>query len=145
MTYYWDTRREIRELRARVEQAFRAAQQQERVCRPAGMLAPVVDLMSDERGLVVLVDLPGVARDDVEVQVERGALVISGTKQMDEGDENPVVLRRERAYGTFSRTIPLPDEADLSQVTAKLRHGELEVRIPRLAEAGVRKVEVVVE
>ncbi|MEN6549694.1 MAG: Hsp20/alpha crystallin family protein [Armatimonadia bacterium] len=145
MTYYWDTRREIRELRARVEQAFRAAQQQERVCRPAGTLAPVVDLMSDERGLVVLVDLPGVAKDDVEVQVERGALVISGTKQMEEGDESPVVLRRERTYGTFSRTIPLPDEADLSQVSAKLRQGELEVRIPRLAEAAPRKVEVVVE
>lgn len=140
MNYYWDTRREIRELRAKVEQAFRMAQQQERVCRPAGTLAPPADLIADEQGLTILVDLPGVRKDEVDVQVERGALVISGTKTMEEGEE--AVLRRERVYGSFSRTIPLPDEADLEQVTAKLRQGELEVRVGRKAEAGKRKVEV---
>lgn len=144
MRQYWEPRREIRELRARVEQAFRLAHQHERTCRPAGTLAPPVDFAADDEGFVVTVDLPGVKREEVQVLAERGALLISGEKKLPETGEG-AVLRRERTYGTFCRSIALPDEADLSQVAAKLRQGQLEVRIPRQAPAAPRKVDIIVD
>ena len=55
------------------------------------------------------------------------------------------VLRRERQYGVFSRMIPLPDEADLSQVTAKLKDGELHIQVGRQAQAGPRRIEVMAD
>jgi HSP20 family protein len=143
MDYYWDPRREIREMRARVEQAFRCAQQQERVCRTAGQVVPLADFASGSAGFELSLDLPGVRREDLEIQIERGALVISGTKTLPE--TAGTVLRRERTYGTFKRALPLPDEADVSQVKASLTQGELKVTIGRKVEAGPRRVEISVE
>ena len=140
MDYYWDPRREIRELKARVEQAFRCAQYQERVCRPAGQVVPPVDFTSAPEGFTVTFDLPGARREDIEINVERGALVVSGSKALAEGEGS--VLRRERSYGAFKRVLPLPDEADVSQVTARLKHGELEIRVGRRGEEAARRVEI---
>ncbi len=141
MDTYWDARREMRELRARMDQAFRLARQQ---ARAASVLAPPLDLTVDAEGFAAVVDLPGVARDSLTVQVERGAVTITGDKPAPETPEGRV-LRRERAYGAFRRTIALPEEADLAQVTAKLKDGELRVRVGRKVEAGPRRVEVVTD
>lgn len=143
--HYWDPRREIRELRARVEQAFRTAHCQERTCRPAGLLAPAVDMLAGPEGYRILLDLPGTGREDLNIHVERGALTISGKKPMLQQPEGGTVVRRERTYGAFSRTVPLPDEADLNQVTARLRHGELEIVIGRRTESAPRRVEITEE
>lgn len=142
MTYYWDPRHEIRELRARVEHAFRCAQQQERTCRPSGSVALPTDLSADADAFYVCLDLPGVTRQQVNVQVERGALIISGEKLVPEPPEGARVVRRRRSYGAFSRIIPLPQEADLGRVSACLRQGQLEVTIPRQAEAPPHRVEI---
>lgn len=127
-------------MKARVEQAFRCAQHQERVCRPAGQVLPPVDFTATADGFTVTLDLPGVRREDLDIQVERGALVISGNKALGNGEGS--VLRRERTYGTFKRALPLPDEADVSQVTASLKHGELRVKVGRRVAEAARRVEI---
>lgn len=142
MPHHWDPRREIRELKARVEQAFRQAQHQERVCRPGAQIAPPTDYAVGAEGFSISLDLPGVRREDLDIQVERGALLISGTKPPAEQPEGAAVLRRERTYGAFRRAVPLPDEADVANVTATLKHGELRVTVGRQAEAGPRRVEI---
>ena len=143
MHTFWDGRREIRELRARMDQAFRLARQQQ-PCR-AAQFAPPVDFAVEPDGFALTFDLPGVARESFEVKVEHGALVVSGEKPAPEEEEGVRTLRRERSYGAFNRTIPLPDEADLSQVTAKLKDGELQIKVGRRAEGTARRIEVVVE
>ena len=144
MRYDWNPRREIRELQAQVEEAFRVAQQRERFARPVGAITPPLDFTATREAFYVVMDLPGVTKEEVRVQVERGALVVSG-KKYEPGMTEGRLVRRERQYGGFARTIPLPEEADLGDVVAKLRRGELEVRIGRKAEAGPRRVEVAVE
>jgi len=141
MDTFWDARREIRELRARMDQAFRLARQQ---TRGAVALAPPLDFAAAADGFRVTLDLPGVSRDSLEVTVEQGALVVTGEKSEPEVGEGRV-LRRERGYGPFARTIPLPEEADLSHVTAKLKDGELQVTVGRKMEAAARRIEVVTE
>jgi HSP20 family protein len=137
----WDPRRERRELLAEVNRAFRVARQQE-----AAATAEVVRLPADFVAYTdryeVLVDLPGVKREDLDVQVERGALTLRGKKAAASSAEERV-LRRERQYGQFARLLPLPDDADLGQVAATLTHGELRLTIARRVEAGPRRIEVV--
>jgi len=89
---------------------------------------------------VVTMDLPGVATSEVEVQVERGTLAIRGRKTP--AEVSGEVIRRERAYGTFARLAALPEDADLAEVTATLKAGELVVRIGRRVAAGPRRIEV---
>jgi len=142
MNTFWDGRRELRELRARVDRAFRLAAQRQH-CRPA-TLAPPTDFVAAADGFHIAVDLPGVSRESISVQADHGVLVVTGDKAAVEA-EGARVLRRERSYGPFCRTIPLPDEADLSQVTAKLKDGELHLTVGRRAETAPIRIEVVVE
>ena len=142
MDTFWNGRRELRDLRARVDQAFRLAAQRQH-CRPA-TLAPPTDFVAAAGGFHIALDLPGVSRESLQVQVEHGALVVTGDKAAPE-TEGTRVLRRERSYGPFARTIALPDEADLSQVTAKLKDGELHIIGGRRVEAAARRIEVGVE
>ncbi|MCE5239560.1 Hsp20/alpha crystallin family protein [bacterium] len=140
MDTFWDGRREIRELRARMDQAFRLATQRQPSRQAA--LAPPLDFAADAEGFHVALDLPGVTRESLNVQAEHGALVVTGDKRAPEAGERRV-LRQERAYGPFARTMPLPEEADLSQVTASLKDGELHITVGRKAEAAARRIEVV--
>jgi HSP20 family protein len=137
----WDPQRERRELLAEVNRVFRAARQRAEAVGPQQVTPPPLDFVTTESAYLVAVDLPGVAREAIEVQVERGALSIRGRKPPSGGSDQ--VLRRERQYGAFARLIPLPDDADLGDVTATLEAGELVVRIGRRAETGPRRVEVV--
>jgi HSP20 family protein len=139
MRYEWDQRRERRELLAEINRAFRAARQRE--AAPAEeALHPALDFVADGEAYQVLVDLPGVTRELIEVLVERGALTIRGKKPVANADGR--VVRRERQYGQFARLVSLPEDADLADVTATLRQGELVVRVGRKVAAGARRVEV---
>ena len=144
MRYYRDPQREIRQMHAQVEQAFRSAQERERVAQPVVRARPPLDFSATAEAFYVILDLPGVAREDVDVHVEPGSLVIRGSKRRDESEGGRLV-RQERLYGQFTRTVPLPSEADIGDVSATLRRGELEVRIGRKPEAGPRRVEVTAE
>lgn len=138
----WDPQRQRRELFAEVSRAFRAARQREDVGSAQPAIHPPLDFVTTDTAYLVLVDLPGVRRENVEVLIERGALTIRGKKPAAAGNN---LLRREREYGSFARLVPLPDDADLTDVGATLKAGELVMRIGRRPGAQARRVEVVEE
>lgn len=137
----WDPRRERRELLAEMNRVFRAARKREAAPASGPVVRLPADFVTTAEGYLLCVDLPGVPREALELSVERGALTLRG-KKLPPNAESDRVLRRERQYGGFSRLLPLPDDADLSSVTATLEHGELRVTIGRRVAAGPRKIEV---
>lgn len=86
-----------------------------------------------ERGdeLVVRADLPGLSKEDVNVEVENEVLTISGERRQDYEDTSEGYYRSERRYGAFSRSIPLPEDVEADQVKANFRDGVLEVTMPK--------------
>ncbi|NPV46570.1 MAG: Hsp20/alpha crystallin family protein [Armatimonadetes bacterium] len=142
MQSIWDPQRQRRELFAEVNRAFRAARQREELGSVQPNVHPPLDFVTTDAAYLVLVDLPGVTRENIDVLVERGALTIRGKKIAAAGNH---LLRREREYGPFARLVPLPDDADLADVRATLKAGELVVRIGRRPGAQPRRVEVVEE
>ena len=87
--------------------------------------------MFDEGGtLVVKADLPGIGKDDLNIRVVEGNLLISGERRHEEKVDRKEYHRYERTIGTFSRTIPLPEGIDSGAITATLKDGVLELRIP---------------
>jgi HSP20 family protein len=93
---------------------------------------PSVNVFSEDDGVVVVAELPGVAKGDVDVQVRRDQVRISGTKTIDYGSDVSL-HRRERRAGAFDRTFTLPFQIDAGAVEAHHRQGLLAVRLPRAA------------
>ena len=106
--------------------------------------APDVEVCEEQNRLRVLVDLPGVSKDNVKVDVHEGALTIQGARQEErsEGGEQEGYRRSERRYGSFYRTIPLPDGADAEQAQAHMKDGVLEVTLPMTPRKQARRLDI---
>ena len=109
--------------------------------RPGGRLAawmPSMDVLTKDGELILKVDLPGMKKDEVQVFIEDGDLVLKGERKHSTEVKQEDYYRCEREYGEFYRRLALPFEADPSLIAAKFSDGVLEVKIPMPVE---RKVE----
>ena len=106
--------------------------------------SPGIDVFEKDHRLVTKVDLPGMKKEDVKVEVIDGQLAISGERKTEVEDKKENVYRCEREYGSFYRAVPLPEGSRLEDVKATFADGVLEVSVPLPAkpEAKVRKVEI---
>lgn len=102
---------------------------------------PLVNVFSDDDGLVVQAEVPGVQPDQLDVQVDPGRLTISGERNLDGGPEGSF-HRRERRGGRFSRVIQLPRDLDPEHADAQYRNGLLTVRIAKHAASKPRQIQV---
>lgn len=110
----------------------------------AAAWAPRVDVFERDGRLVTKVDLPGVKKEDVSVQVTDGHLALSGERKHETEETKDNVYRAEREYGSFYRAVPLPQGVKLEDVNATFADGVLEVSVPlpNKPEAKVRKVDI---
>ena len=91
--------------------------------------APALDVLHEDGDVVVRAELPGVRLEDVDITLHRGVLTISGQRQAEEQREGAGYFVRERRYGTFRRSMTLPEGVDESSINARFQDGVLEVRI----------------
>ena len=107
------------------------------------MRAPETDVVETEREIMVHVEMPGLKRDNIEVDVENNVLTIRGEKREErtEGQEGRFHLA-ERRYGTFARSFVLPRDVDSDNIEASFEDGVLSVRIPKSERARRRKIDV---
>jgi HSP20 family protein len=103
---------------------------------------PTVDVWETENEVVYAFDLPGVSEDEISVELEDGALTVGATREREQKVDEGRYHRYERRFGTFSRTIGLPQGATDADVTAHYEHGVLEVRVAKPEQPKPRKIEV---
>jgi HSP20 family protein len=101
----------------------------------APIWAPKVDVVTKDGKLVTRVDLPGMKKEDVFVEVQDGYLMLSGERTKETKEEKDDVYREEREYGSFCRTVPLPKGVKADDVKATFNNGVLEVSVPLPAAA----------
>ncbi|MBB5020698.1 Hsp20/alpha crystallin family protein [Desulfurispira natronophila] len=94
---------------------------------------PAVNTREDESSYTIEVDLPGVDKDAVNIDISGNTLNISGERQEESSSEDKGYLRKESYFGKFHRSFTLPPEADLEQVQATCKEGVLEITIPKRA------------
>ncbi len=106
--------------------------------------SPVTDVREDEDGLNVVVELPGMSSEDVNVSVENGILSISGEKKQatEEGDAESEYHLVERRYGSFERTFRLPRSVDSDKVKARFENGLLTIDLPKAEKAKKKQIEI---
>ena len=105
---------------------------------------PRIDVVDDGDALRITAELPGIARQDVEILVEDDALVLRGEKKLESKSEEQGCYRLERAFGSFQRVIPLPDGVDADRAEARFENAVLTVRLPKIAakKSDVRRLEI---
>jgi HSP20 family protein len=106
---------------------------------------PLVDIFEDEEGIVMQVDLPGVKKEDVSVEVKNNLLIIQGQRQTDMGVSDDRYYRRERICGTFQRSFSLRTAIAPDSIKAAFKNGVLTIRIPKPEEDKPRKISVSVD
>jgi HSP20 family protein len=102
---------------------------------------PLINVFHDGEDFVLVAELPGVNKENLDVQVRGDTLRIQGKKTISY-DSDASVHRRERAAGEFDRTLTLPAEVDAAKVTAEYRDGVLTLRLPRAESAKPRNVTI---
>jgi HSP20 family protein len=105
---------------------------------------PSIEVFEKDKRLVTRVDLPGMKKEDVKVEVTDGNLTISGERKKEFEEKKENVYRCEREYGSFYRSVPLPEGIKLDDVKATFVNGVLEVSVPMPIEVkpAVKKVEI---
>jgi HSP20 family protein len=103
---------------------------------------PAMDLLETKDHLVLRADLPGLNEDDVSIEVKDGVLTVSGERRAEQTDEQEGYYRFERAFGSFSRSLTLPEGIDPDNINAQFDRGVLEVRIPKPEERKAHRVEI---
>jgi HSP20 family protein len=91
---------------------------------------PAIDVFTKDNRLFTRVDLPGLKKEDVKVELTDGQLVISGERKTEVEDKKDDFYRCERSYGSFYRAVPLPEGIKLEDVKATFVDGVLEVSVP---------------
>ena len=103
---------------------------------------PPMDLVEVEDHFVLKADLPGLAESDVKLEVQDGALTISGERKAEHEQREKGWHRIERSFGSFSRSLTLPDGVDADRIEASFTDGVLEVRIPKPEERTPRRISI---
>lgn len=111
-----------------------------------GNLTPRVDVHEDEKAFYVKAEIPGMEEKDLNVSIHNNVLTISGEKKderiMDDKDRNYYYC--ERSFGSFSRSIELPESIKRDSVKASYKNGVLEIELPKDEAAQPRKIEIAV-
>ncbi len=136
MLSVWDPFADLNRIQRELEKNFFGARN-----RPADF-APPVDVHEDENNLVLRAELPGVKREDIEIQVDGNVVTLKGERKLEKEQEGRRYHRIERSYGTFVRQFQVPTGVDTSSIDASLTDGVLTVRLPKKAEQKARKIEV---
>jgi HSP20 family protein len=133
----WRPFSDFAELRHRLDQAFRDLSD--------GVQhgwVPSVDLVRRDDALVLRADIPGIKPEDVKIEVEDNVLTVSGEHREESEEKKEDYVRRERRFGSFSRSMVLPKGVTAEDIEATTEDGVLEVTIPAPKEAEKQKVEV---
>jgi HSP20 family protein len=126
----WDPLRDLLAIQHRLERVSAG---------PQGW-APAVDLCETAEAFIVTAELPGVAREQVRIEVQDGRLTLQGRRDARVPCEQ--YHQVERGHGEFSRSFALPPAVDAQNISADLRHGVLTIIVPKSPERGPRKVDV---
>jgi len=103
---------------------------------------PAVDVWETENELVYAFDLPGIPEDKISVELEENALTVSAERERTEEVSNDRFYRFERRFGSFSRTIGLPQGVHDDAIRADYKDGVLEVHVAKPEEPKPRRIQV---
>jgi HSP20 family protein len=103
---------------------------------------PAMNVWSNEEGLLVTAEVPGIDPKEIQVNVVNDTLTLSGERLPEKTEENTCCHRQERGYGKFTRSLQLPYSVNTNKVEASFKNGVLQIRLPRKEEDKPKKIQI---
>ncbi|MBT7955983.1 MAG: Hsp20/alpha crystallin family protein [Rhodospirillaceae bacterium] len=100
----------------------------------SNFFSPTSEAASDDNAYTIVVELPGVGEDEIDVSVDENCLMISGEKTMERVEKEKTYYFSERSYGRFQRSFRLPADADQDKIYASYKDGVLTIKVAKLEE-----------
>ncbi|HLC21294.1 MAG TPA: Hsp20/alpha crystallin family protein [Candidatus Methylomirabilis sp.] len=145
----WDPFRDVTTLQDRMNRLFDQALSRTRADEEEGLTAstwaPAVDIFETADSIVMKAELPGVSRDNIDIQVRDNTLTLKGERKFEREVKDENYLRIERSYGAFHRAFGLATVIQQDQIKAVFKDGVLEVTMPKAEEAKPKQVKVEVK
>ena len=138
----WEPYRDVIALQNRLNRIFADTHTTTQEADGFGAWLPPVDIVEEGDRLVFRAELPGVAREDIDVKVENGTLTLRGEKRQEKETGGESAYRIERLYGAFHRSFTLPTSVDTEKIQARYKDGVLELVLPKAAEARPRRIAI---
>ena len=138
----WDPWRDLLSMHDRVNRMLADAPARWGSDEDFGAWAPPVDIFEKGDSLVIRAEMPGVDRNDIDVRIENGVLMLKGERKHEEDVQERNAYRMERSYGSFTRSFGLPTTVDASKISAHLKDGVLELMLPKAEEAKPKRVTI---
>lgn len=139
--YSWDPFDEIKRMQNYMENMFRTFPAPESRFGTEAF-SPLTDVMEEDDKVVVTTDLPGVDKENVELDLRDNVLVISAGKGKEEEAEKEGYLRKERSFMRYYREISLPDGVTEEGASAQLKNGVLTVTLPKTKPVAGKKIQI---
>lgn len=140
----WDPLRDLLSIQDRMnrlfEQTLSRSRAEERVT--ASTWSPAVDIYETPETIIMKADLPGLSREDIEIQIRDNTLSLRGERRFAKDVQQENYLRIERASGAFQRNFTLPATVQQDQIRATFRDGVLELTLPKAEEAKPKKIAI---
>jgi HSP20 family protein len=106
---------------------------------------PTLNVWETDDAVHYAFDLPGIPKEKIAIEVEDGALTVSASREREQKVEGDRFQRFERRYGSFSRTVGLPQGVSEDEIKATYEHGVLEIRVPKPEQPKPKRIEIAVE
>lgn len=103
---------------------------------------PAADLYETDDGFTLEMNLPGYDLADIDVNLEQGVLLVSGSREEEMDEEKSTYHVRERSWGRFNRSFTVPHKIDPKAVQAEFANGVLTIKLPKAPEARARRIEI---
>ncbi|MCS4040620.1 Hsp20/alpha crystallin family protein [Salinibacter ruber] len=104
--------------------------------------APRTDLSETDDAFRIRLDVPGMTKDDIAINLQNNTLTVSGERSSERQKDSEEYVRVERAFGTFHRTFTLPDAVDPDRVEATYDEGVLTINVPKTEKSTRRQIEI---
>jgi HSP20 family protein len=141
----WDPFREMSSLQERMNRLmtdFRTRTPWTEEEMAQGSWVPAVDIYETKEAIVLNVELPGVTKDEISLEVKDSTLTLKGEKKLEKDVKEENYHRMERTYGSFMRSFTLPSTVQQEKVKARFKDGILEISIPKAEEARPKQIKV---
>lgn len=141
----WDTFRDMERMMRGFFTSPLSLARPARWLAPLGELAPEVDLKETDKEFVLSATIPGLTKDDINIDVTHDSVTISGERKQEEDKPGERYHLRQQSYGSFSVSYALPSEVKPEDVKAVYKDGILEVTMPKAEETKAHKVNIEVK
>jgi HSP20 family protein len=134
--FFSDPFQELRRMQKDMDKLFGIVESQDNKTSKSTSFVwnPVCDIKETDKDFIIHAELPGVPKENINIQLENGILTISGEKQEEKKEEKEKYHRIERSYGKFSRSMTVPEGVTTDQIKAKFDNGILEISFPKPPE-----------